>query len=48
MRVFLQVCMGCLEKRCVLMIERYLFEYSLVLSEVVGTLLVGTDVGVVD
>ena len=25
-RVFLQMCMDCLEKRCVLMIEGYLFE----------------------
>ena len=47
-RVFLQMCMDCLEKRCVLMIEGYLFEFLLVLLEVLGTLLVGTDVGVVD
>ena len=44
-RVFPQMCMDCLEKRCVLMIEGYLFEYLLVLLEVIGTLLVGTDVG---
>ena len=48
MRVFLQMYMDCLEKRCVLMIEDYLFVYLLVLLEVLGTLLVGTDVGVVD
>ena len=47
-RNFLQMYMDCLEKRCVLMIEGYLFEYLLVLLEVLGKLLVGTDVGVVD
>ena len=47
-RVFLQMYMGCLEKRCVLMIGDYLFEYLLVLLEVFGMLSVGTDVGVVD
>ena len=47
-RVFLQMYMDCLEKRCVLMIEDYLFEYLLVLLEVLGTLLLGTDVGLVD
>ena len=47
-RVFLQMCMDCLRKRCVLMIGGYLFDYLLVLLEVLGTLLVGTDVGVVD
>ena len=47
-RVFLQMCMSCLEKRCVLMIGGSLFEYLLVLSEVLGTLLVVTDVGVDD
>ena len=46
--VFLQMYMDCLEKRCVLMIEDYLIMYLLVLLEVLGTLLVGTDVGVVD
>ena len=40
-RVFLQMCMGCLEKRCVLKIEGYLFEYLLVLLEVLGTLFLG-------
>ena len=39
--VFLQMCMYCLEKRCVLMIGDYLFDYFLVLLEVFGTLLVG-------
>ena len=47
-RDFLQMCMECLEKRCVLMIGDLLFDYLLVLLEVLGTLLVGTDVGVVD
>ena len=46
--VFLQICMDCLEKRCVLMIEGFLFEYLLVLLENLGTLLVGIYVGVVD
>ena len=46
--VFLQMFMDCLEKRCVLMIGSYLFDYLLVLLEVLGTLLVGTDVMVVD
>ena len=46
-RVILQMYMNCLEKRCVLMIEGYLFENFLVLLEALGTLLVGTDVGVV-
>ena len=43
-RVFLLMCMKCFEKRCLLMIEGYL----LVLLEDLGTLLVGTDVGVLD
>ena len=47
-RVFLQMCMDCLEKICVLMIEGYLFEYFLVLLKDLWTLLVGIDVGVVD
>ena len=47
-RVFLQMYMDCLEKRCVLMIDGYLFECLLVLLEVSGTLLMGTDVRVVD
>ena len=47
-RVFLQMYMDCLEKRCVLLIEGYLFDHLLVLLEVLGTLLVGADVGVVD
>ena len=46
--VCLQMYMDCLEKSCVLMNEGYLFVYLLVLLEVLGTLLVGTDVGVVD
>ena len=46
--VFLQMYMDCPEKRCVLMIEGYLLKYLLVLLEVLGTLLVGTDVEVVD
>ena len=45
-RVFLQMYMDCLEKRCVLIFEGYLFEYLLLLLEVPGKLLVGTDVGV--
>ena len=40
-RVFLQMCMDCLEKRCVLMVEGYLFVYLLVLLEELGTMLVG-------
>ena len=48
LRVFLQMCIGCLEKRCVLMIEGYLFEYLFLLLENLGTLLVGIDLGVVD
>ena len=40
-RVFLQMCMECLEKRCVLMVEGYLFVYLLVLLEELGTMLVG-------
>ena len=40
--------MDCLEKRCVLIIEGYLCEYLMVMLEVLGTLLVGIDVGVVD
>ena len=48
MRVFLQTYMDCLEKRCVLMIGGYCFDYLLVLLEVLGILLVGTDVRVVD
>ena len=47
-RVFLQMCMDCLEKRCVLMIGGYLFDYLLVLLEFLGILLLGTDVRVVD
>ena len=41
MRVFLQMYMDCLEKKCVLMIEGFLFEYLLVLLEVLETLLGG-------
>ena len=48
MRVFLQMCMDCLEKRCVLMIGGCLFDYLLVMLEFLGVLFVGTDVGVVD
>ena len=40
------MCMDCLEKRCVLMI--YLFDYLLVLLEVLGMLFAGSGVGVVD
>ena len=47
-RVFLQMCTDCLEKRCVLMIGGYFLDYLLVLCEVFETLLVGTDVRVVD
>ena len=47
-RFFLQMYMDCLEKRCVLMIEGFLFDYLLVLLEVLGMLLVRTGVGVVD
>ena len=47
-RVFLQMYMGCFEKRCVLIIGDYLFECLLVLLGVFGMLLVGTGVGVVD
>ena len=47
-RVFLQMYMVCLEKSCVLMIEESLFVYLLVLLEVLRTLLVGSDVGLVD
>ena len=47
-RVFLQMCIDCLEKRCVLMIEGYLFEYLFLLMENLGTLLVGIDLGVVN
>ena len=46
--VFLQKYMDCLEKICVLMIGGYLFDYLLVSLEVLGMLLVGTGVGVVD
>ena len=42
------MCMDCLEERCVLLIEGYLFDYLLVLLEVLGTLLVGFDVEVVN
>ena len=42
------MCMNCLEKRCVLRIEGYLFDYLLVFLEVLSTLLESTDVGVVD
>ena len=38
MQVSLQMYMDCLEKRCLLMIEALLFEYLLVLLEVLGTL----------
>ena len=37
--------LDCLEKRCALMIGGYLFDNLLVLMEVLGMLLVGTDVG---
>ena len=47
-RVFLQKYMDCLENKCVLMIAGCLFDYLLALIEVLGMLLVGTDVGVVD
>ena len=40
-RVFLQMCMDCLEKKSVLMIGGYLFDCLLVLLEVLATLLVG-------
>ena len=46
--VFLHMYIDCREKRCVLMIRHYLFEFLLVLLEVLGMLLVGTGVGVVD
>ena len=46
--VFLQMCMDCLEKKCVLMIGGYLFDYLLVLLEVFGIMLVGTGVEAVD
>ena len=38
LRVFLQMCRDCHEKRCVLMIGGYLFDYFLVLLEVLGML----------
>ena len=44
-RVSLQRCMDCLEKKCVLMIGG--FGYLLVLIGFLGMLLVGTGVGVV-
>ena len=47
-RVFLQQFMDCLEKRCVLMIGGCLFDYLLVLMEILGMLLVRIDVAVVD
>ena len=47
MRVILQMCIDCLEKRCVLMIEGYLFECLLMFLEDLGSILVGIDVGVV-
>ena len=47
-RVCLQMYMDCLEKRCMLMIEGYLFEYLLILLEVLGMLSVGTGVDAVD
>ena len=47
-RVSRQMCINCLEKRCVLIIGGYLFDCLLVLFKVSGTLLVGTDVGLVD
>ena len=47
-RVFLQMYMDGLEKKCVWMIAGYLFDYLLVFLEDLGTLLVGIDVGSVD
>ena len=47
-RVFLQMYRDCFEKRCVLMIEDLMFVFLPVLLEVLGTLLLGTDVGDVD
>ena len=47
-RVFLQMCTDCLEKRCMLVIGGYLFKYLLVMLEFRGMLLVGTGAGVVD
>ena len=47
-RVFFQMYMDCLEKRCVLIIGGHLFDYFLVLLEVLGMLLVGTAVWVND
>ena len=44
MRVFLQMYMDNLEKRCVLVSGGYLFDYLLVMLEVLGILLVGTGV----
>ena len=44
---FFNVKSDCLENSCVLMTEGYLFDYLLVLLEVLG-MLVGTDVVVVD
>ena len=46
-RVFLQKYMDFLEKRCMLMIGGYSFEYLLALLEILGMLLVGTGVEVV-
>ena len=40
--------MDCLEKICMMMIESCLFEYLLILLEVLGMLSVGTGVDVVD
>ena len=48
MRVFLLMYMDCIEKRCVLTIGGYLFDYLLILLGVLGMLLVGTGVSVVD
>ena len=48
MCVFLQMYIGCREKKCVLMIRDSLFDFLLGLLEVLGMLLVGTGVGVVD
>ena len=44
-RVFLQMYMDCLEKRRVLMIGGCLFDYLLVLMEILGMLVVETGVG---
>ena len=41
-------CIWIVLKRCLMMIGGYLFDYLLVLLKVLGMLLVGTGVGVVD